>query len=43
MILNEPDLKVIVTVEHRNQEVSDIKFSPGYLFEIYLKKNIFLN
>ncbi|CAF4757561.1 unnamed protein product, partial [Rotaria socialis] len=28
MILNEADLTVVVTVEHRNQEVSDIKFSP---------------
>ncbi|CAF3682759.1 unnamed protein product [Rotaria sp. Silwood1] len=28
MILNEADLSIIVTVEHRNQEVSDIKFSP---------------
>lgn len=28
MILNESDLSVIVTVQHRNQEVSDIKFSP---------------
>ena len=29
MILNEADLKVIRQVEHRNQEVSDLKFSPG--------------
>jgi hypothetical protein len=29
MILNEADLEDIVTVTHRNQEVSDIKFSPG--------------
>jgi hypothetical protein len=36
MILNEADLKVIGTVEHRNQEVSDIKFSPG---EIFSKKS----
>ncbi|CAF0987237.1 unnamed protein product [Adineta ricciae] len=28
MILNEGDLSTIVQVEHRNQEVSDIKFSP---------------
>jgi WD40 repeat protein len=28
MILNEADLKEIVTVAHRTQEVSDIKFSP---------------
>jgi WD40 repeat protein len=28
MILNEADLSTIVTVDHRNQEVSDIKFSP---------------
>ena len=28
MILNEGDLSTIVTVNHRNQEVSDIKFSP---------------
>ena len=29
MILNEADLEIIVTVAHRNQEVSDMKFSPG--------------
>ncbi|CAF0858738.1 unnamed protein product [Adineta steineri] len=29
MILNEADLTLIVSVEHRNQEVSDIKFSPN--------------
>ena len=29
MILNEADLSVVITVEHRHQEVSDIKFSPG--------------
>ena len=29
MILNEADLEMIVTVAHRNQEVSDMKFSPG--------------
>ncbi|UJR29986.1 hypothetical protein I4U23_017533 [Adineta vaga] len=28
MILNEPDLSTIATIEHRNQEVSDIKYSP---------------
>jgi len=28
MILNEADLNEIVAVQHRNQEVSDIKFSP---------------
>jgi hypothetical protein len=29
MILKETNLDVIVNVEHRNQEVSDVKFSPG--------------
>jgi hypothetical protein len=29
MILNEADLEIIVTVAHRTQEVSDMKFSPG--------------
>ncbi|CAF1543885.1 unnamed protein product, partial [Adineta ricciae] len=28
IILNEADLSEVVTVDHRNQEVSDIKFSP---------------
>ena len=32
-MLNESDLSLIRTVEHRNQEVSDIKFSPGELFD----------
>ena len=37
MILNEANLNVILTVEHRNQEVSDIKFSPGWtLSKIFL-------
>jgi hypothetical protein len=29
MIVKETNLDVIVNVEHRNQEVSDVKFSPG--------------
>ncbi|CAF2961159.1 unnamed protein product [Rotaria sp. Silwood2] len=29
MILNEADLSVIMTAEHRHREVSDIKFSPN--------------
>jgi hypothetical protein len=33
MILNEADLSVIITVEHRHQEVSDVKFSPGKISE----------
>jgi WD40 repeat protein len=28
MILKEADLSTIETVQHRNQEVSDVKFSP---------------
>ena len=29
MILNEADLNVLVPIQHRNREVSDVKFSPG--------------
>lgn len=33
LVLKESDLSLIKTVEHRNQEVSDIKFSPGKIFQ----------
>ena len=36
MILNEGDLSTIVQVEHRNQEVSDIKFSPGMIVRYFI-------
>jgi len=42
MILNEADLKVLLTVPHRNQEVSDIKFSPGRTSAKYCNWNICL-
>jgi hypothetical protein len=43
MILNEADLNVLVTVEHRSREVSDVKFSPGeiYFKIIFIKKILF--
>jgi hypothetical protein len=38
MILKEEDLSIILSVEHRNQEVSDMKFSPGRLFTSGFKR-----
>jgi hypothetical protein len=43
MILNEATLENIITVQHRNQEVSDIKFSPGRYSKMNSNGNMFLS